>query len=67
VYLGPLLHPRRIAVVGTFTCVRAAVLITGQAIGIGGWDPYAIASVWSASVGRTPQTFGIPAPQEGPA
>ena len=33
----------------------------------GGWDPGAIASVWPTSVGRTPQTYGIPAPQEGPA
>ncbi|GAB3428858.1 SDR family oxidoreductase [Actinophytocola sediminis] len=32
----------------------------------GGWDPDAIASVWPTSIGRTPQTYGIPAPQEGP-
>lgn len=33
----------------------------------GGWDPDALASAWATSVGRTPQTYGIPAPKEGPA
>ncbi|MBA9007012.1 SDR family NAD(P)-dependent oxidoreductase [Thermomonospora cellulosilytica] len=28
----------------------------------GGWTPESIAAVWATSVGRTPQTVGIPAP-----
>jgi NAD(P)-dependent dehydrogenase (short-subunit alcohol dehydrogenase family) len=28
----------------------------------GGWDPDSIAATWSTSVGREPQTYGIPAP-----
>lgn len=29
----------------------------------GGWSADAIAAVWPASVGREPQSYGIPAPQ----
>ncbi|CAM5306747.1 SDR family oxidoreductase [Streptomyces tanashiensis] len=29
----------------------------------GGWSAEAIAAAWPVTVGRTPETFGIPAPQ----
>ncbi len=33
----------------------------------GGWDPDAIADAWATTVGREPQTVGIPAPKQAEA